>query len=175
MVASRRDVIKVVGAGTAMLATAGRTGSALAQATAQAPTPTLRELPFHGQTPTPDYGAPSTASREVSIVNFDILEQQAKDMLAPGRVAFMGPAGDAVTYRENRRAFNDFELMPHRLQGVRQWCYRASPRSAKLTANTSSRRSEAVKGRALTSADAEDHCARCSVFSRGRPPPSPPG
>ena len=53
--ASRRDLIKAFGAGAAMLATAGRTGSALAQTNASAaPAPTLRELPFHGQTPTPD-------------------------------------------------------------------------------------------------------------------------
>ena len=30
----------------------------------------------------------------------------------------MGPAGDGWTYRENRRAFNDFPIMPRRLQGV---------------------------------------------------------
>ncbi len=30
----------------------------------------------------------------------------------------MGPSGDGWTYRENRRAFNDFPIMPRRLQGV---------------------------------------------------------
>ena len=30
----------------------------------------------------------------------------------------MGAAGDGWTYRENRRAFNDFPIMPRRLQGV---------------------------------------------------------
>ena len=30
----------------------------------------------------------------------------------------MGPAGDGVTYRENRRAFNDYPIMPRRLQGI---------------------------------------------------------
>jgi lactate oxidase len=30
----------------------------------------------------------------------------------------MGPAGDGWTYRENRRAFNDFPIMPRRLQGI---------------------------------------------------------
>jgi L-lactate oxidase len=30
----------------------------------------------------------------------------------------MGPAGDGWTYRENRRAFNDFPIMPRRLRGV---------------------------------------------------------
>src|SRR5271169_2588724 len=112
MVTSRRELIKVVGAGAAILATAARTGSALAQATAPAPAPTPRTPPAT------DAGAASTASGEVSIVNFDILEQQAKDILPPARFAFMGPAGDGWTYRENRRAFNDFPIIPRRLQGV---------------------------------------------------------
>src|SRR6204780_1707021 len=30
----------------------------------------------------------------------------------------MGPCGDVWTYRENRRAFNDFPIMPRRLQHV---------------------------------------------------------
>ena len=30
----------------------------------------------------------------------------------------MGPSGDGWTYRENRRAFNDFPIMPRRLQNV---------------------------------------------------------
>lgn len=65
-----------------------------------------------------DYGAPSSAEAELKIVNFDLLEAEAKQILPPGRFAFMGPAGDGWTYRENRRAFNDFPIMPRRLQGL---------------------------------------------------------
>jgi lactate oxidase len=60
----------------------------------------------------------SSAEGELKIVNFDLLEADAKKILPPGRFAFMGPAGDGWTYRENRRAFNDFPINPRRLQGV---------------------------------------------------------
>ena len=33
-------------------------------------------------------------------------------------MAIIGPSGDGWTYRENRRAFNDFLIMPRRLQNV---------------------------------------------------------
>ena len=34
------------------------------------------------------------AERELRIVNFDLLEEEAKKNLSPGRFAVMGPAGD---------------------------------------------------------------------------------
>jgi lactate oxidase len=74
-----------------------------------------------GQTPPvpPAEIAPASAEEgDLKIVNFDLLEEQAKKILAPGRFAFMGPSGDGWTYRENRRAFNDFPINPRRLQGV---------------------------------------------------------
>jgi lactate oxidase len=75
-------------------------------------------LPSQAAAPTPiDYGNASSAEAELKIVNFDLLEAEAKQILPPGRFAFMGAAGDGWTYRENRRAFNDF-IMPRRLQGV---------------------------------------------------------
>jgi lactate oxidase len=64
------------------------------------------------------YGNPSSAESALNFVNFDLLEQEARAILPPGRFAFMGPCGDGWTYRENRRAFNDFPIMPRRLQGV---------------------------------------------------------
>ena len=74
-----------------------------------------------GQTPPvpPAEIAPASAEEgELKIVNFNLLEEQAKKILAPGRFAFMGPSGDGWTYRENRRAFNDFPINPRRLQSV---------------------------------------------------------
>jgi lactate oxidase len=74
-----------------------------------------------GQTPPvpPAEIAPASAEEgDLKIVNFDLLEEQAKKILAPGHFAFMGPSGDGWTYRENRRAFNDFPINPRRLQGV---------------------------------------------------------
>ncbi len=103
MKTSRRELVKALGAGATALAAAGPATTALVQGAAAAP---------------PDYGKASTADGELKIVNFDMLEDNARKILPPGRFAFMGPAGDGWTYRENRRAFNDFPIMPRRLQGV---------------------------------------------------------
>jgi L-lactate oxidase len=99
---SRRELMKTLGAGAATLVAAGQAATALV------PPPAT----------VPDYGTASTAEGELKIVNFDLLEEEAKSILPPGRFAFMGPCGDGWTYRENRRAFNDFPIMPRRLQGV---------------------------------------------------------
>jgi len=104
MATSRRQLFKVAGAGTAALAAGGQPGIVLAQA-ASAP-------------PEPDIGPASSANQELRIVNFDDLEAQAKAVLSPARFAFLGPSGDGWTYRENRRAFNDYPIMPRRLQGI---------------------------------------------------------
>jgi len=102
MNATRRDVMKLIGAGalgSAMLprvAAAQGAGAAVPAAAAGA----------------------SNAERDLTIVNFDMLEEEARGLLTPGRFAFMGPAGDGWTYRENRRAFGDYPIMPRRLQGI---------------------------------------------------------
>jgi lactate oxidase len=101
MITSRRRLVQAFGAGAAVLATAVRTTPVLAQ-----------------QAAVPDFGSASTADRELKIVNFDLLEEEAKKVLSPGRFTIMGPAGDGWTYRENRRAFNDYPILPRRLQGV---------------------------------------------------------
>ena len=102
MSTSRRELFGMIGAGAAALSTVGNS-AVLAQAPARAPI---------------DYGNASSADSELKIVNFDLLEAEAKRILPPGRFAFMGASGDGWTYRENRRAFNDFPIMPRRLQGV---------------------------------------------------------
>jgi lactate oxidase len=105
MTTSRRNLIQAFAAGGAALAAAqSLTKTALAE----------------GSTPTPavDLGGPSTEEHELKIVSVELLEEQARKILSPGRFAVMGPAGDGWTYRENRRAFNDFPIMPRRLQGV---------------------------------------------------------
>jgi len=52
--------------------------------------------------PPADFAPASSAEGEFKIVNFDLLEEQTRKILPPGRFAFMGSAGDG-TYRENRR------------------------------------------------------------------------
>lgn len=100
---TRREAFKLAGTGAVALAGISNGTAALAQAAAPAPI---------------DYGNASSAESELSIVNFDLLEADAKKVLPPGRFAFMGPAGDGWTYRENRRAFDYIPILPRRLQGV---------------------------------------------------------
>jgi L-lactate oxidase len=105
---SRRNLIQAA-AGGAALATAQGATKVLAQA--NPPTPPV---------PQPDLPGPSTEERELHIVSIERLEDEARKILPPGRFAFMGPAGDGWTYRENRRAFNDLPIMPRRLQSVNE-------------------------------------------------------
>ena len=106
MGSSRREVVTglgtSLGAGIAALALARGSTSALAQQAA----------------PADVLGAASAAERELKIVNIEALEDEARKALSPGRFAVMGPAGDGWTYRENRRAFNDFPIMAQRLRSV---------------------------------------------------------
>jgi L-lactate oxidase len=104
MTTSRRNLIQALAAGGAFVATAQGTGRAIAQASAAAPPP--------------DFGAPSSEEHELKIVSVERLEEVARKILSPGRFAIMGPSGDGWTYRENRRAFNDYPIMPRRLQNV---------------------------------------------------------
>src|ERR1700683_546056 len=104
MTTSRRNLIQALAAGGAALATVRSATSALAQgAPASAP---------------PDFGAPSAQERELKVVSVERLEDEARKILSPGRIAIMGPSGDGWTYRENRRGFTDFSIMPRRLQNV---------------------------------------------------------
>jgi len=105
MKASRRDLMAALGVSAAALAAGGYPTQLLAQASAPA-------------APKLDLGNASDASRELRIVNFETLEEEARKILHPARFAFMGPAGEGITYRENRRAFNDVPILPRRLQGV---------------------------------------------------------
>ncbi|MGA9006269.1 MAG: twin-arginine translocation signal domain-containing protein [Xanthobacteraceae bacterium] len=107
MNASRRNLIQALAAGGAALATAQLPNVALAESTITAPaSPAL---------PTVDLGEASNQEREPKVVNVELLEDDARKIISPGRFAVMGPAGDGWTYRENRRAFNDFPIMPRRL------------------------------------------------------------
>lgn len=58
-------------------------------------------------------------NKPLLIVNFDLLEQEAKKVMSEAAYAYIGhAAGDEWTYRENRRACNDFSIRTHRLAGV---------------------------------------------------------
>jgi L-lactate oxidase len=104
MTTSRRNLIQTFAAGGAALAAASEATDAAAQSnTASVPS---------------NFGAPSAQERELKVVSIERLEDEARKILSPGRFAVMGPCGDGWTYRENRRAFYDFPIMPRRLQNV---------------------------------------------------------
>jgi len=66
----------------------------------------------------PRYRA-STEDHPIPIINLDLIEQQAKEKFTDFAYAFVsGGAGDEWTLRENRRAFEDFPIMPRMLSGV---------------------------------------------------------
>jgi L-lactate oxidase len=113
MNASRRNLIQALAAGGAALATAQVPTGALADSTI------TQAAPANPPPPTVDLGEASDQERELKVVSVELLEDDARKIIAPGRFAVMGPAGDGWTYRENRRAFNDFPIMPRRLQGVK--------------------------------------------------------
>ena len=104
MTTSRRNLIQALAAGGAAFAAGQGATAALAQASPPAPPP--------------EFGAPSAQERELKIVSVERLEDDARKIVSPGRFAIMGPCGDGWTYRENRRAFSDFPIMPRRLQNV---------------------------------------------------------
>jgi len=104
MTTSRRNLIQALAAGGAAFAAGQGATAALAQASPPAPPP--------------EFGAPSAQERELKIVSVERLEDDARKIVSPGRFAIMGPCGDGWTYRENRRAFDDFPIMPRRLQNV---------------------------------------------------------
>jgi lactate oxidase len=113
MNASRRNLIQALAAGGAALATAQVPNGARAESTV------TQVAPASPAPPTVDLGEASNQERELKVVNIELLEDDARKIISPGRFAVMGPAGDGWTYRENRRAFNDFPIMPRRLQGVK--------------------------------------------------------
>ena len=104
MTTSRRNLIAALAAGSAALATTVGPTRAFAEGAPAA-------LP-------PDFGQPSAEEHELKIVSIERLEDVARKIISPGRMAIMGPSGDGWTYRENRRAFNDYPIMPRRLQNV---------------------------------------------------------
>jgi L-lactate oxidase len=113
MNASRRNLIQAIAAGGAAFATTQVPTGALAESTI------TQAAPANSAPPAADLGEASDQERELKVVNVELLEEDARKIISPGRFAVMGPSGDAWTYRENRRAFNDFPIMPRRLQGVK--------------------------------------------------------
>jgi lactate oxidase len=115
MATSRRNLIQTIAAGGAALAAASYASEALAQEK-QLKEPS--QQPSKPTPPPPGFGEPSGNERELKVVSIERLEDEARKILSPGRFAIMGPCGDGWTYRENRRAFADYPILPRRLQKV---------------------------------------------------------
>lgn len=61
----------------------------------------------------------STENRDLSIINLDLLEEQSRGKMTEYGYAFVsGGAGDEWTLRENRRAFDDYPIVTHRMTGT---------------------------------------------------------
>lgn len=114
MSTSRRNLIQTFAAGGAALAAASETTTAVAQTQAHAHAHAAAEM----NAASPGFGEPSSEERALKVVSVERLEDGARKILSPGRFAIMGPCGDGWTYRENRRAFADFPILPRRLQHV---------------------------------------------------------
>jgi lactate oxidase len=57
--------------------------------------------------------------REIEVINTDLLEEQARQILAEGVYVFIAHGtGEQWTLRENRRAFADYVFTPHRMRGI---------------------------------------------------------
>ena len=100
-VSRRRFVGSSVTAAAALTAASGSPLSAKAQQPTTAP---------------PQVNGPD---QPINIVSLDEVQQRAKAILSPGSYVFVANgAGDQWTLGENRRAFNDYPILTHRLRGV---------------------------------------------------------
>lgn len=75
--------------------------------------------PGHRSAPLAPAASTGGPDKALTIVSYDLLEAEAKQVLSAGAYAFIaGGAGDQWTLRENRRAFDAFPILPHRLAGI---------------------------------------------------------
>jgi len=106
MDSSRREMMRFVGAGVASMAALSVVGSAQAQVTAEANSPSVTIIR-------------KGINKEIEVFNIDILEAQAKAVLPEGSYVFIADGnGEQWTLHENRRAFGDYVFNPHRMGGI---------------------------------------------------------
>src|SRR5215475_12788416 len=123
MTTSRRSLFQAVGAG-ALMATGASEVVLAADAEAPVPAQGMPAAPAPSTAPAtpqavpPDFGKASSANNPVNIVSPAHLEAQARTMVSAGRFAITGWCGDGLTYRANRAALAQTQIMPHRLQHV---------------------------------------------------------
>lgn len=106
MQASRRGFLGTAGLGTAAVLTGGAAPSA--PATSQPVAPGGAQA-----------GTPAAGPRPMRVISLADVEAQAHARMSEAAWAFVAEgSGDQWTLTENRRAFNDFPIVPQRLRGV---------------------------------------------------------
>jgi lactate oxidase len=106
---SRRDLFQAVGAGAALVAVGAP--EALAADAPATPASTPPAMP-------PDFGTASTANNAVNIISPEHLEAAARKMISPQRFAITGWCGEVLTYRANRAALDETQILTRRLQRI---------------------------------------------------------
>lgn len=105
---SRRDVFHLAGAGAGLASAA----------TLSMVRPVRAQLPEVASSPSVTV-VQRGINRELDVINIDLLENQAKGVLSDGVYVFIANGnGEQWTLRENRRAFGDYALNPHRMGGI---------------------------------------------------------
>lgn len=103
---SRRNILKVAGAGLAATALAASTTIARAQVPEEANTEPLNIVR-------------KGIDKAFEVYNIDMLEEQAKNIYNEGTYVFMAHgSGKQWTLRENQRAWDDYIFTPNRMNGI---------------------------------------------------------
>jgi lactate oxidase len=99
-------MLRALGSGAAVLATVPIALPAWAQVAEEAGTPPLA-ITRKG------------IDKDLQVINIDLLEEQAKNVLSEGVYVFISHgSGKQWTLRENVRAFDDYIFTPHRMGGI---------------------------------------------------------
>lgn len=110
---SRRKMLAATGIGLAALPLMSKTAFA-----ADGVTKTVAPATAIPKFAATAYGA-STREGKINVVNFNLLEDQAKKVIPQAGYTFVsGAAGDEWTLRENRRSFDDYRIASKRLVGL---------------------------------------------------------
>lgn len=103
---SRRNALKIVGGGflASGIGTSSYANSEFDRMPANVAKPQITPLPIN---------------QKIEIISPTLLQERAKKVMTPGAYAFVsGGTGDEWTLNENHRAFNDYSIRTHRLQGI---------------------------------------------------------
>jgi L-lactate oxidase len=105
MSTSRRDLLKLAGAGaaSAALAAAGFVWAQVKEEAENEPVTIVRK----------------GIDKQIEVINVDLLEAEARRRLSEVVYVFIAHgAGEQWTLHENRRAFEDYVFTPHRIGGA---------------------------------------------------------